>query len=248
MNRQKWILVSAVAVLIAGAVGVLERAQAGHRLGLPGVKVSAAEIYGPNGKIASTNSIELPRRVLDFTSVPGEISEEELLWLPKDTTYGRRFYRSNKDSFETMINVVLMGTDRTSIHKPEICLEGQGWVIERAELDMIRVEKPEPYDLPVKKLAATRKGRLPDGRVQVLHGMYVYWFVTENRITARHGERMWWMAKDLLATGTLPRWAYVSYFATCLPGEEQILYNRMKDFIAASVPEFQIVNGSTAIR
>jgi len=54
------------------------------------------------------------------------------------------------------------------------------------------------------------------------------------------GERMWSMAKHLLKTGVLQRWAYVSCFAVCPPGSEEATFERMRQFIAASVPEFQL--------
>jgi hypothetical protein len=37
----------------------------------------------------------------------------------------------------------------------------------------------------------------------------------------------------------LQRWAYVSYFSICEPGQEDAVFARMEKLIAASVPEFQ---------
>jgi hypothetical protein len=51
---------------------------------------------------------------------------------------------------------------------------------------------------------------------------------------------MWQMAKHLLRTGELQRWAYVSVFAVCAPGQEDAAFERIKRFIAAAVPEFQL--------
>jgi hypothetical protein len=195
-----------------------------------------------DGATVGTNTVDLPLRVLDYVSEPLRVTREELRWLPKDTVYGRRRYRAD-DDFSTDISVVLMGTDRTSIHRPQICLEGQGWTIARSELQSIRISKPRIYDLTVMKLTARRALKDEHGRATEFRALFVYWFVSETRLTARHGERMWWMAKDLLATGVLPRWAYVAYIATCRPGEEAATYDRMKEFIAASVPEFQVVTG-----
>ena len=45
--------------------------------------------------------------------------------------------------------------------------------------------------------------------------------------------------EDSLRHGVLQRWAYVSYFAYCWPGQEDATFARMKQLIAASVPEFQ---------
>jgi hypothetical protein len=38
----------------------------------------------------------------------------------------------------------------------------------------------------------------------------------------------------------LQRWAYISYFSPCLPGQEGPTFERVKKLIAASVPEFQL--------
>ena len=60
-----------------------------------------------------------------------------------------------------------------------------------------------------------------------------------DEFTARHWQRMWWMARDLLRTGVLQRWASIGYFASCAPGQEEAAFARLKQFISASAPEFQ---------
>ena len=79
-----------------------------------------------------------------------------------------------------------------------------------------------------------------DGQKQEVRGLYVFWFVAKNEETDSHWQRIWWLTRDLLTTGVLQRWAYVSYFAVCQPGQEDATFDRMKKLIAASVPEFQL--------
>ena len=141
-----------------------------------------------------------------------------------------------------MISVVVMGTDRTSIHKPQYCLTGQGWRIDRYEQTRVRIERPHAYDLPVMKLTATHPGQKPSGEGP-LRGIYVYWFVADAALTADHVERMWWMARELITTGVLQRWAYVSCFAVCRPGQEEAASARVTQLLSAAVPEFQIATG-----
>jgi hypothetical protein len=52
---------------------------------------------------------------------------------------------------------------------------------------------------------------------------------------------MWWMARDLLRTGVLQRWAMISYFAVCAPGQEAATFERLKELIRASAPDVQLV-------
>ena len=90
-------------------------------------------------------------------------------------------------------------------------------------------------------MIVNREGTV-EGQRSVARGIYVYWFVADDALSASVSgfERMWMMSKHLVLTGVLQRWAYVSCFCVCPPGEEDAEYERMKDFIAAAVPEFQL--------
>jgi hypothetical protein len=144
------------------------------------------------------------------------------------------------NGFWVNANIVLMGTDRTSIHKPEFCLPGQGWQIGPKETAAISIPGEHPYQLQVAKWTISNVLQGADGRKQQVSGLYVFWFVANNEQTTSHEQRIWWLTRDLLTTGVLQRWAYVSYFAICLPGQESATFDEMKKLIAASVPEFQL--------
>ena len=233
MNPRKWILAVVALLMIGSTAAVLVRLKSHQRLGQPGVRTAP---------LAGSKNLEviLPELVLDNTSERLEPDAIVVGILPKDTSYGRRRYQAT-DEFVTQVNVVLMGSDRTSLHKPQFCLEGAGWNIDKSAScqEIVPIERPFRYDLPVMKLLSTKQIE-HKGQVQTYRGVYVYWFVAEDAYTARHWQRMWWMARELFRTGKLQRWAYVSFFAWCQPGQEEATFERMKKFIAASVPEFQL--------
>ena len=133
-----------------------------------------------------------------------------------------------------------MGADRTSIHKPDYCLPGQGWSINQKTMVNIPVAGAQGYQLPVAKWVIGNSFQTPDGQKQPVSGLYVFWLVADGEETPDNYQRMWWMGRDLLRTGVLQRWAYVSYFAICAPGQEDATFERMKNLIAHSVPEFQL--------
>ena len=236
-------------LVIAGGALFLGTWQHRHRLGSPGVRLISESILGvddtgpkrgsTNTFIAATNSIYLPARVGEFDSTPQPVSKTVLDWLPQDTTYGQRIYKT-KDGFTIQANAVLMGKDRTSIHQPDYCLPMQGWVTVSKQLTSIPVSKPRPYELPVMRMDSRQIFKGADGKEKSLSSVFVYWFVADNQLTANHRQRMWWMARDLLRTGVLQRWAYVTYFSVCAPGQEEATYARMREFIATAVPEFQL--------
>ncbi|MBI3878844.1 MAG: exosortase-associated EpsI family protein [Verrucomicrobia bacterium] len=222
-------------LLMAACAGALVRMKASQRLGAPGVKVAA---------LPGTNVVKvlLPERVLNYESRELEVSDGERNVLPADTSYGKRVY-STADGFQVQVSVVLMGTDRTSIHKPEFCLAGNGLTIDTRETTVVPLTRPHAYDLPVRKFTCTRIGRSADGREVKMRALYVYWFVAGDALSANDWERMPLSAWELLRTGTLQRWAYVSFFAWTPPGREDEAFARIQQLIAASVPEFQTTAG-----
>lgn len=246
--RSKHILILTIYfILLGGAGGFLWRIQSGQKLGNPGVRIVAEPVYDEFKALAATNSIFLPRTVLDTISSPLEVTRQELNWLPPDTLYGRRRYLA-ADGFGVDVSVVLMGRDRTSIHKPQYCLAGQGFRIDRTERTTVSIPLPRPYALPVMKLTTTKQVRMNDGRTAPVRGLYVYWFLTDRKVTADHFERMWWMARGMVAEGVLQRWAYVACFSVCPPGEEETTFARMTGFLADAVPRFQLVEAGSSVQ
>jgi hypothetical protein len=202
-----------------------------QKLAAPGIK--ATPISG-----SLKMDFDLPERVLDFVSIKEAQDQTVLNMLPKDTSYAQRRYKA-PDGFWVNANIVLMGMDRTSIHKPEFCLPGQGWRIDGKTTVDLPVTGPNPYQLRVAKWTITNFTKGQDGQQQEIRGLYVFWFVARNEETDSHWQRVWWLTRDLLTTGVLQRWAYVAYFAVCLPGQEDATFDRMEKLITASVPKFQ---------
>ncbi len=238
-SQARWILSVGLGLLGVSAVflGYWHNLQ---RLGQPGVRVVSGEVRDTNGVVVATNLVFVPEFLPGMTSTQLSLSRVELDWLPADTTYGRRRF-TDTNGFVADIGIVLMGTDRTSIHQPQYCLTGQGWTIESTDHLKIPMERPCKYDLEVLRLTVSYPEVRPDGTKRLWSGLYVYWFVADGQLTADHGQRMWWMARDLLLHGILQRWAYVSYFTVCVPGQEDAAYARLEKMIQASVPEFQRV-------
>jgi len=242
MKKIHWILFVIALVMIGSTATFLFQIKGHQKLGNPGVKLGNAPLFDVNTNRIADVSVILPENVLGYMSMPVPISAIELEMLPKDTTFGRRRYWMTNDA-NVDLAVVLMGKDRTSIHKPELCLVGQGWTIDESEMVPIKMEQPYPYDLSVIKMTASIRIKDDQGNPVTVRGIYVFWFVAENKLTANHNERMWSMMTGLLRTGTLERWAYVSCFSRCFPGREEETFNRLKQFIAASTPQFQLTAG-----
>jgi hypothetical protein len=119
---------------------------------------------------------------------------------------------------------------------------GQGWRFDEQATHIVSVPlaRPVAYELPMMRVVATID-TVDHGQSVRRAGVYAYWFVDADHFTAQHNEWKWWMVKDLLLTGVLDRWAYVTFFSVCAPGQEEATFERMKKLITAAVPEFQLV-------
>lgn len=226
MKSNQWFIPMVTLGLIVLTAGLLSYWKKNQRLGKPGVEVLELDSEGKLG-------MAFPKSVLSYGSEEVVVPDLVINTLPSDTTIGMRLYKGG-DGFEMQLTGVLMGADRTSIHQPQFCLTGAGFNIKESVLDTIKIETEEPYELPVMILKSEKEllGRM-------YTGYYIYWFVADGLATAKHGERMWWMAKGLFTTGELQRWAYISCLAVCDPRNEEATLSRMKSFLVSAIPSFQ---------
>jgi hypothetical protein len=254
-NRNSKILIVGL-LMIGGFAAGMTYLRTHQKLGKPGIITST--IPG-----SERLDIYVPRRVLDYGAVVMPTDPGLLRGLPQDTSFAQRYFLHAPDleamktptgeldliernQYPLEFNIVLMGTDRTSIHKPQYCLRAAGWDIDfgKSSLDTVHIEGPHPYDLQIMKLMTTRAIEI-GGKQTNVSGIYVYWFVADHELTADHLTRMKKMAVHLLTTGELQRWAYVSMLGVSPSGGEDVMYDRMKKFIAAAVPQFQTASEMT---
>lgn len=252
-TKQNIIILLTGLLIIAGGSLVLGHLGANQRLSPAPVKIINQPMIGRdstklgtnNTFIVGTNMIYLPEKVLNYSSEIIPVDKAEYDTLPKDTTFGRRLYKA-EDGFQIINMVVLMGADRTSIHRPQYCLEGTGWRIDSIIQTNIYIDKPQPYLLPVNKLSLSGKIVEPGSEPVEKRGIFIYWYIADGIITADHKSWMFSVAKHRLLHGEVQRWAYVIYFSVCQPGEEEHTFERMKEFIRASLPEYQLVYGKSS--
>src|SRR5471030_1474257 len=175
MKNQKWIILSFALVLIAGTAGALVWLRANQKLGEPGIKATPVA-----GQVAV--KIELPENAAGFTSTNLPEPQIVLNYLPPDTSYAERIYTA-PDGFWVQATILLMGADRTSIHKPDYCLPGQGWRIDSKNIVNVPVAGAQNYQLPIAKWIISANLQTPDGRTEKHSGIYAFWFVADNEQT-----------------------------------------------------------------
>lgn len=81
----------------------------------------------PATTVCEAPDIVLPELV-GFTSEELEPSEAELTVLPSDTKIVKRLYTDRRGDWYA-VSVVIGGTSKSSIHRPELCLPSQGFLM-----------------------------------------------------------------------------------------------------------------------
>jgi hypothetical protein len=201
--------------------------------------------FNPPANLQSQAGVvmDLPVIVGDYFGVEGKISEGELEILPKDTEFARRNYDDGR-GHHIECSIVLSGAEQRSIHRPEVCLVGQGWTIIGQEY--IPVPLPSGHKMMARKLTLERRMTEPDGGVVTVRAFYVYWFVGQNVTTPSEMMRILLNNWDRAVHNRAHRWAYVSLFSLITDNlrpdglDDAQTQSLLVDFARQIVPTFQI--------
>lgn len=159
-------------------------------------------------KEASFNvrQLEIPDICPDCGSPLHNMSRAEYDALPKDTEFIKSAY-TNDAGTRLFTSIVLSGTARDSIHRPQRCLKGQGNTLDGEYSLEVPMEGRDP--LTIRVIKASRVFHTADGDVPY-NTFYAYWFVGQDRETPSHYSRMFWLAWDRVVRSKANRWAYIA--------------------------------------
>ncbi|MDB4473823.1 EpsI family protein [Opitutaceae bacterium] len=203
-----------------GTIGLIERLEALGRTAQAGVVLAEDGL----------NPASLPKFIgTDWIGREAEVTAVERELLPPDTGYARKLYVSLDDQREQVfVSIVLSGADRTSIHRPELCLVGQGWSIDAQARTEINGE------IPAVLLGLTREVMAPDQGTIRVPALFAYWFVGREKVVATTWQRLWHTAMNRLRLKP-DRWAYVVVQTAVLPDESEEMAQRRMERVAKAL-------------
>lgn len=160
--------------------------------------------------------LKLPASIGEWTGEDVKIGDNEIAILGKETEFARKAYKNGRGD-ELQVTIVLSGHDmNTSIHRPERCLQAQGWSLTSAPT--VRVAVPGRGGLDTKQLKVVKMMRAENGQAIPVTNLNYYWFVGRSDTTASHFQR-WLIDKaDRLFRGYNQRWAYFTVATTITQG------------------------------
>ncbi|MBI5769145.1 MAG: exosortase-associated EpsI family protein [Verrucomicrobia bacterium] len=242
-DKRAGVVAAAVVAIAVGEVFFLRQLAALPPRGAAGVRLAA------DGE----NPVELPAFLgIEWTGRPEKVTPAERDILPPDTGFSRKLYFNHRDPTKrVLVSIVLSGRDRSSIHRPELCLIGQGWTIAGAATRPFAYPGHAAAAFPATVLRVQREvappGRnrppavagQPGGRV-VVPQLVAYWFVGSDGVVPTHWQRLVHDAWNRVAHARADRWAYVLLQTDAADGEAAALA-RMQAVLSETLPAFQKV-------
>lgn len=222
------------ALLVVGASGLVMLAA--HRLD----QIQVSPRTGIKLAADGLNPVALPGFIgLDWMGQTAEIAPIEREVLPADTGFSRKTYVSLLDRRQQVfLSIVLSGRDRTSIHRPEICLVGQGWTITGQVPHAFRRPDDPKARVPATVLRIEREFTTTRGQQVKVPALFAYWFVGADKIVASSTERVLHTSLDRLRHLQAHRWAYV-VAQTLAPDGEEAGLARIQAVLDGTLPAFQ---------
>jgi hypothetical protein len=177
-----------------------------------------------------------------FYGFPAPVTEVERTLLPKDTEFARDNYTDFR-GHNVYFSIVLSGVQQFTIHRPEICLVGQGWVIDgHRDLPLVLASG---HTLMVRNLLLHRQAIDPHGESHLIQAYHMYWYVTDGIATPSYLQRDWMTVWDRVFCNRDHRWAYIAVMSAItkaqrtdgLDGDQTI--KMLGDFIRRILPSVQ---------
>lgn len=232
-------LLAAASLVLAFSVNVSVTDEAGVKMALPD---QVGEWSGQDIRFCLNPVCQRDWFLADITNgvcpaCGGDVStmtkaEKDLL--PADTILLKKQYKTPSGQ-SLFVSIVLSGSERASIHRPQICLVGQGNEI--VDSNVLPVDLPGRDPVEVMVLDLIRRAQDSGGVQREMPTYYAYWFVGKGRETPYHIQRMIWMATDRILHNVSHKWAYIAVAGVRKPGDDAAYKQQIAGFVRDLYPQ-----------
>ena len=155
-------------------------------------------------------NLDLPLEVAGYQGRPMEVTAFEKDKLEEGVKLSRMAYLNEKGR-QIICSVILSGKGKRNLHRPEVCLPGQGWTI--VESSPVTVPLAGESALKATMLRIFVDRSTPDGRRERVRGVNIYWYVGSDDTTcASHYEHVLKSYAHAIFRNVNHRWAMISVF------------------------------------
>ncbi len=180
----------------------------------------------------------VPEQVGVWKSSDIKMNDIERELLPPDTEMVKKLYAGPEDR-EIFVNIVISGKDRRSIHRAEVCLPSQGWIITGKETVFLSYEDCAGRQ----KTADVQKLSVIAGKKSIeINSLVLYYYIGGNRVTGNNLKRIFFTVCDRLFRGRQTRWSYVVIYMSVYRDEKDTLCV-LKDFFKQFMADMDKTRG-----
>lgn len=155
-RRAQWPHSLAAILLAVLALGVCAQTDASLTLAEPGVR------------------LELPLQMEGFQGQQMEMTAQEANILDEGVQLARTFYTSTKGR-RVLVTVIVGGPGKRTLHRPEVCLPGQGWTIASSNVLPLKFADEQVTEATLLRLF--REVEVEPGKRVRMRGLNLYWYV-----------------------------------------------------------------------
>lgn len=193
----------------------------------------------PSAKVSNETGVvlNLPAEIPGLKSELIEMSAKEREWLPDTTRYIKRTYYpegAQPSGFHSVnVSLIVSGGDERSLHRPSVCMDGQGWSIPSKTVRTLEVDgkQVEIMDLYLK--------RVSNG--QMIEAHYYFFWVGRGISTPSYAKMKGISLWDNFSKNVNHRWAYPGVFLYVNPDAEDPQGNawaRAQHVLKHTIPHF----------
>lgn len=194
----------------------------------------------PEAKVSNESGVvqKLPEVIPGYYSVAVEKSEGEKKWLPDTTGFTKRLYYPNGSDKEKFLpislSLIVSGGDERSLHRPEVCMDGQGWQITTKQVRSMELngEKLEVMDLSLKR----------ESNGKVIEAHYYFFWVGKDISTPHYRDMKLRSLWDNFTKNLNHRWAYPAVMVYVNPFDEEqrheLNWKKAEHFLQHALPVF----------
>ena len=154
-------------------------------------------------------TMKLPATIGNFQGEDTGMSSREKQAFDEGVEMARTVYKSPEGK-EFICTLVLSGPIKRSLHRPEVCMPGQGWKIERKGVVQLVTENGGSQDATLLYLFKDHKTR--DGRRVRTRAYNLYWYVGYDVATPSYTTHVLLSHRDSVFRNINHRWGMASLF------------------------------------
>lgn len=192
--------------------------------------------------------LQLPLSLGDYQGREFDMTAQEKNILDEGVKLVRNTYGSQTGR-QLMATVILSGLVKRSLHRPEVCLPGQGWTVTDSTHVPVRLD--DGREITVTLLRIFHDKETPDGTRLRTRALNLYWYIGSDGTTCpEHYEHILLSYLDSVFRNIQHRWSMASIYVP-LPeqtvGREDPLIELSaledaRSFIAKLAPSFMVKN------